>query len=99
MRVVNRIEREMEMAEWETWLADETVRCRHLQRLLEVPPTKTNNATESDDQEEEKEEEDAAKIAQRKTALTLWYTEYCGSCTADARKLAEKQGLGMNLGY
>ncbi|KKA29776.1 hypothetical protein TD95_004904 [Thielaviopsis punctulata] len=87
MRVVNRIEREMEMAEWETWVADENVRCAHLKFLLEAPSA-TNSTTSSE----------ADKISQRKSALGLWYKGYCGSCKADARELAEKQGLGMNVG-
>ncbi|KAL5612821.1 hypothetical protein BROUX41_004098 [Berkeleyomyces rouxiae] len=95
MRVVNRIEREMEMAEWEAWVADENQRCAQLRYALDVSDTAATAATADSGSGDGAPGQPAAskpdRLDERRAALGLWYEDYCGSCRADARALAGEQ--------
>lgn len=74
MRVVNSIEREMLQAEYENWLLEEDVKCRHLGAILrqnttEVLAEKDNNGQNVLDGEPKRLEE-----------IRAWQRQYCDSC-------------------
>ncbi|PHH52951.1 putative PH domain-containing protein C19A8.02 [Ceratocystis fimbriata CBS 114723] len=99
MRVINKIEREMEVAEWESWVSDENQRCAQLRYALDVsvPAVPKSNEggseteTDTETQEGRGGTHGADKLAERRKALFHWYKDYCGSCRADALKLAHGQ--------
>lgn len=77
MRVVNSIEREMLQAEWESWLLEETVKCKHLGAMLshnttELSAGKNNNGQHVLDGE-----------PQRLEQIRAWQQLYCESCNTD----------------
>ncbi|KAK4190458.1 hypothetical protein QBC35DRAFT_428616 [Podospora australis] len=95
MRVVNGIELEMVQSEWENWLADETMRCERVKRMLLHD---NNNSTGTGKQQvTDKDREEARKGLDesssegggqtRRDVLRKWHAEYCGSCEADRRAL------------
>ena len=74
MRVVNSIEREMLQAEWENWVIEEDVKCRHLGTMLrqnttELPARNDNNGQHVLDGEPRRLEE-----------IRAWQQQYCESC-------------------
>lgn len=65
MRFVNRIEREILQAEYENWLVDETLKCKHLGAILQ-----SNNTRKT-----------AADLNQVKfNSVKSWLREYCNDC-------------------
>lgn len=73
MRVINNIEREMLQAEWENWLLEETVKCKHLGVMLSHNTTgKNNNGRHVLDGESRRLEEARA-----------WQKQYCDSCNKE----------------
>ena len=82
MRVVNTIEREMLLAEWENWVGDEMFRCNQIERLIRENDTSTRY-----------EDVEAVTIQFGKDMETLrqWHAGYCGSCRRQQLKL-ETQG-------
>lgn len=74
MRVVNSVETELIISEWEQWLLLETRRCRQVESLLPL----ANNETEKDNSLPESHH------------LQQWYDEYCLSCEAERAKLVAR---------
>ena len=79
MRVVNSIEREMLQAEWENWLLEENVKCKHLGTMLshnttELSAGKNNNGQHILDGEPQRLEE-----------LRAWQQLYCESCNQELK--------------
>lgn len=73
MRVINNIEREMLQAEWENWLLEENVKCKHLGVMLSHNTTgKNNNGRHVLDGESRRLEEARA-----------WQKQYCDSCNKE----------------
>lgn len=77
MRVVNSIEREMLQAEWENWLLEENVKCKHSEAMLshnttELLAGKTNNVQHVLDGGSRRLEE-----------IRAWQQQYCESCNQE----------------
>ena len=82
MRVVNSIEREMLQAEYENWLLEEDVKCRHLGAILrqnttELLAEKSNKAQLVLDGEPRRLEE-----------VRVWQQQYCESCKKELETVA-----------
>lgn len=77
MRVVNSIEREMLQGEWENWLLEESVKCKHLRAMLshnttELSAGKINNGAHVLDGESWRLED-----------IRVWQQQYCESCNKE----------------
>ncbi|MCJ1274419.1 SNF1-interacting protein [Puttea exsequens] len=80
MRVVNSIEREMVQAEWETWLLEETARCKHMGVILgrnstDVSVTKKPGRP--------KALEDPSRLDE----MREWHQGYCKSCSQEQQAI------------
>lgn len=69
MRVVNSIEREMVQAEWETWLTEESIKCKQLEAIIRQNSTELLTGK--------------GKGIDRPKEISAWYQEYCGSCSKE----------------
>ena len=82
MRVVNSIEREMMQAEWENWLIEENVKCKHLgavlsQNTMEFPVKKNDDGQHVSE----------ARLARLKE-IRAWQQQYCESCDKELETVA-----------
>ncbi len=82
IRVVNSIEREMLQAEWENWLLEENVKCKHLGAMLshnttELLARKNNDGQRVLDGESRRLEE-----------IRAWQQQYCESCNKELQSIA-----------
>lgn len=82
IRVVNSIEREVLQAEWENWLLEENVKCKHLGAMLSYNTTellarKNNNGQHVLDGEPRRLEE-----------IRAWQQQYCESCNKELQTVA-----------
>ncbi|KAI9780202.1 MAG: SNF1-interacting protein [Peltula sp. TS41687] len=82
MRVVNTIEREMLLAEWENWVGDEMFRCNQVERLIRENDTTTAEGKDVEvvNRQPEREIE----------TLRQWHADYCGSCRRQQVRMKEK---------
>ena len=76
MRVVNSIEREMLQAEWENWLLEENVKCKHLGAKL------SRNTTELSAREKNGQH-DLDGRSRRLEEIQAWQKQYCKSCNKE----------------
>ena len=78
MRVVNRIEREVLQAEWENWLLEENVKCKHLGALLNQNTTKllAENGQHPLDLDPGRLED-----------LRAWQQQYCENCYQELKNV------------
>lgn len=86
MRIVNGVENELIQSEWESWLADENVRCEHAASVLRQGG--------GDDKEAGGGGVGSPPLQYdqgRREELRNWHHEYCGSCMADHRALSARR--------
>ena len=102
MRVVNKVEREMLQAEWESWLQGETRRCELVRELLVGNNGNNNNNSGGNGVVGQSvvgglggEEGSGEGQQQRRAALRKWFAEYCSSCAAEQRAVVERMGVGF----
>ncbi|KAL8973105.1 MAG: hypothetical protein Q9183_000174 [Haloplaca sp. 2 TL-2023] len=84
MRVINSIELEMVQAEWESWLHDESAKCRRIETLIRAKRAGFSN-------DRGKGEGDGDGSNQRSfgperldwTKAQAWHQTYCGSCARE----------------
>ncbi|KAL6713487.1 SNF1-interacting protein [Lecanora helva] len=83
MRVVNSIEREMVQAEWESWLAEEGMRCSMMEGIIHSKSR----------EEGRKDQQGAEKYGSNRTdeEIRSWHREYCASC----RREQERVGMAL----
>ncbi len=109
MRVVNKVEREMVQAEWESWLEGEATRCEQARELLlaarggqrrQQPGGQMGSVVPSEEEQRRWEEggggdgdKGGAEGQQRRAALKEWFAEYCTSCAVEQRKVVERMGV------
>lgn len=72
MRVVNSIEREMVQAEWETWLLEESVKCKQLGAMIRQNSTELVAGKSDHNQKTTRTEQ-----------IKIWHQRYCESCNED----------------
>ena len=77
MRVVNSIEREMLQAEWENFLLEEKVKCRHLGAVLVQNTTELLAETNKNGQRAFHGE------PRRLDEIRAWQQQYCESCSKE----------------
>jgi hypothetical protein len=80
MRIVNSVESQMVLSEWENWLADENARCDQAGLLLGDSKDKAADKKTSTAQQRLGGKDASDKNLE---GLREWYREYCGSCRAD----------------
>ena len=100
LRVVNRIEKEVVEAEWESWVRDEVGRCGQLEAML----NEKGNATLTEAKDENKDEKDRLQVVLgglsggQERGIEKWYQQYCGSCRIEWEGLKRTSGdAGMAL--
>lgn len=86
IRVVNSVEREMIMAEWENWLLDENQQCRQVQMMLQEHRTSKPSKVKDAQRVLEMIERD-----RRMDELRTWQEDYCGSCRHEQDKLQQQR--------
>ena len=74
MRVVNSIEREMLQAEWENWLLEENIKCKHMGAMLSRNISDLLVEKSNDGQHEPNGE------SRRLEEVRAWQQQYCESC-------------------
>ena len=77
MRVVNSVEKELLLSEWEHWVEDENRRCRQVVGML---PQANLNVTEIEGDVDVSPETDTKELRD-------WYDDYCASCRVEREKL------------
>lgn len=77
MRVVNSIEREMLKAEWENWLLEENVKCKHLTAML------SHNTTEILAGRHKNGQYVLGGESRRLEDIRAWQQQYCESCNRE----------------
>ncbi|KAL8656109.1 MAG: hypothetical protein Q9226_002784 [Calogaya cf. arnoldii] len=82
LRVINSIEREMVDAEWEGWLEDENLKCKHVKTLMQQ-----NQSTSFD----QGSQQPSGIGSQDRKQIMSWHGVYCGSCAQEKELLAAKQ--------
>lgn len=82
MRVVNSIEREMLQAEYENWLLEEDVKCRHLGTILR------QNTTELLAEKDKKGQLVLDGEPKRLEEVRVWQQQYCESCKKELESVA-----------
>ena len=82
MRVVNSIEREMLQAEWENFLLEEDVKCRHLGAIL------GQNTTELLGEKNTKGQRVLHGEPPRLDEIRAWQQQYCESCSKELDSVA-----------
>lgn len=82
LRLVNRIEAESVQAEWENWVLDENAKCAKTTNLLYRRRPGDNESDSTRHLAETLGAEGARE-------LVRWHEEYCASCTAESRTLAD----------
>ncbi|KAI9736607.1 MAG: SNF1-interacting protein [Cirrosporium novae-zelandiae] len=85
LRVLNRVEREVLQAEWETWLSQETLRCRQLETLLTSQKNNESDFGGTDIRE---------KLGVSWGEVEAWHHEYCDSCQEEADKVISSKQIG-----
>ncbi|PGH17322.1 hypothetical protein AJ79_01206 [Helicocarpus griseus UAMH5409] len=86
LRVVNRIEREVILAEWERWLQQETQKCHVIEIMLSKDRARINkSAGDGDGGEGDDGDEIVLGLDKRFAAgkigdIEHWYKDYCLSC-------------------
>lgn len=101
MRVVNKIEREMVQSEWESWLAGENRRCEQVRELLVSEGSSAKGKREQDGGAQsvllgqQGNGDEGSDEGNRRAALREWFAEYCTSCAAEQRAVAEQMGVGF----
>ena len=109
MRVVNKVEREMVQAEWESWLEGEARRCEQARELLltarggrrqQQQGGQIVGVVPSEEEHRQWEEsgggdgdEAGREGQQRRAALREWFADYCTSCAVEQRKVVERMGV------
>lgn len=78
MRVVNSIEREVLQAEWENWLLEENVKCKHLEALLSQNTTKL-----SAENGQHPLDLDPGRLED----LRAWQQQYCENCHQELKNV------------
>ena len=78
MRVVDSVERELIVGEWEKWVEDEQRRCARVGDVLKSGQSKNTSA--------QKLLGGAAKG--KEAEVRKWYDDYCASCSKESEKLA-----------
>ena len=82
IRVVNSIEREMLQAEWENWLLEENVKCKHLGAMLSHNTTELLARKNNDGQRVLDGE------SRRLEDIRAWQQQYCESCNKELKSIA-----------
>ena len=101
MRVVNKIEREMVQSEWESWLTGENRRCEQVRELLMSDGSNGKGKKEQDGGAQsvllgqQGVGDEGNGEGERRAALREWFAEYCTSCAAEQRAVAEQMGVGF----
>jgi hypothetical protein len=87
MRVVNNVEREMMVAEWENWLLDENTRCKKVQTMLKEGRANGSISKKSKAAAPQQvlDSESLGKLEN----LRQWHEDYCGSCLREQELLFE----------
>lgn len=98
MRLVNNIDKEIIQAEWENWLFDENVKCRHIETLLEKNMSDQDSSTDNKKNQESqggnsKKSPEAVEKEhnQRMENLRKWQQDYCGSCKIEQELLEQRK--------
>lgn len=81
MRVVNTIEREMLQSEWENWLLEEDVKCRHLGAML------SQNKSELVAGKKDKAQRVLDGGPGRLDEIRVWQQQYCESCNKELKTI------------
>ncbi|KAI9806214.1 MAG: hypothetical protein M1825_006329 [Sarcosagium campestre] len=97
MRVVNTVEREMMLAEWETWLEDELTKCEQVGHLLAVEETarasrlqsSSSSSTSQSSSSIKADIPDESDAGDDLKGIKSWYQGYCQSCR-------EEQALALS---
>jgi hypothetical protein len=82
LRVVNRVERDVVLAEWEEWVKGEERKCRRIEAMLRSRDQKGGTAKSEDELDEE---------------LGEGFRDYCGSCRAEIVEIGTEHGQGWLL--
>lgn len=77
MRVVNSIEQEIIQVEWESWLLEENVKCKHLGAML------SHNTTEHLAGREKNRQLFLNGKSRRIEEIWAWQRQYCESCNKE----------------
>ena len=77
MRVVNAVEQEMLMAEWENWIVDEMIKCDQVERLIRPNLTRATGAGDTN----------KTAVNRDMEVLRRWHEDYCGSCRKEYQQL------------
>lgn len=85
LRVINSIERGMVDAEWEGWLEEENMKCKHMKTLMR------QNRTAPSDSGEQGGQQPSGMGSQDRTRIMSWHGVYCGSCAQEKELLVAKQ--------
>lgn len=83
MRVVNSIEREILLAEWENWLIGENVKCKHLEAVL------SHNNTEILTEKSKNGQNPLDGDSGRLEDIRAWQQQYCGTCYQELKSVRE----------
>lgn len=84
--MVNNVEREMLMAEWENWLLDENARCKQAEMILRENRTVTSNTKSKGKSQKVMGTRDQERMG-RLIGLRDWHAEYCKSCKLEQDNL------------
>ncbi|CAO1599792.1 SNF1-interacting protein [Xanthoria calcicola] len=85
LRVINSIERGMVDAEWEGWLEEENMKCKHMKTLMR------QNRTAPSDSGDQGSQQPSGVGSPDRTQIMLWHGVYCGSCAQEKELLVAKQ--------
>ena len=82
MRVINSIEQETVQAEWESWLHDESARCRRIETLIRAKRAGfSNDRGKSDGDGSDQHFFGPERLEW--TKAQAWHETYCGSCARE----------------
>lgn len=89
LRVVNKVEREIMIAEWENWLLDENTRCKQIQTMLHEDRTNSLPSKGVDSQQVQSTKE--KNRLSRMETLRQWQEGYCGSCQREQEAMLNRR--------
>lgn len=81
MRVINSIEREVLQAEWENWLIEENVKCKHMGAVLRHNDTKLLAGKSKNGQNPL--DVDAGRLED----IRAWQQQYCETCYQELKNV------------